>query len=100
MSNTKTQLQQVDEVALEVLDVWTRQDAKEKAGSRRVAYQKALEETRDIAGREAAEELRQWIENKIRTDEKFPASRQVRKQGADICRSRDHPIPNDSWLGA
>lgn len=100
MSKTEQQLRQIDEVAVEILDVSTRQDAKEKAGSRRDAYGKALEEVREIAGRDAADDLREWIEEQIRTEGKYPSSRAVRKRGAEICRSMDHSIPDDSWLGA
>ncbi|MGZ0745951.1 hypothetical protein [Haloparvum sp. AD34] len=100
MSKTEQQLREIDAIAVEVLDVSTRQDAKEKAGSRREAYGKALDEVRDVAGRSAAGELLEWVQEQIRTEETFPTSREVRKQGAKICRSMDHSIPDDSWLGA
>lgn len=99
MVTFEQQLRDVDAVPVEVLDVATRADAKEKAGTRRDAYERALHEAREIAGREAAGELVEWIQERIRSEEEFPGSRQVRERGAKICRELSHPVPDDSWLG-
>lgn len=99
MSVVEESLREIDAVALDVLDVATRAQAKRKAGGRRDAYKKALRETRDIAGGDGARDLADWIQNRIRTQSAFPSARSVRKQGADICRSRGYAVPSDSWLG-
>lgn len=100
MSGIEEQLREIDAAAAEVFDLASRREAKEKAGSQRKAYGKAIRATREIAGRSASGELVEWIIEEIRTTQEFPTSRQVRKQGAEICRAMDREVPTDSWLGA
>lgn len=93
-------LRQIDEAVLETFDVATRERAKQKAGSRRNAYEKGLREVRDVAGTGAATELAAWIEEEIRTERRFPSARDVRQRGAEICRHEGHEVSTGSWLGA
>lgn len=93
-------MREIDETVQNVFDVATRAGAKEKAGSRRDAYEKGLSEVRRIAGKPQAHELAEWIQAEMRGEERFPSAREVRKQGATICRESGHEVPDDSWLGA
>lgn len=96
----KDTLAEIDATTQETFDLATRDAAKRKEGSRRKAYEKGIREVRDIAGKDAALELAEWIQEEIRTDERFPKARSVRKQGARICRDHGHDISTGSWLGA
>lgn len=100
MSYVRDRVREIDAVAQEVFDVNTRREAKETAGSRRKAYKKGIQEVTDIAGKREAEALAEWIESEIRSRERFPSAREVRKQGADICRQRGYEVSTGSWLGA
>ena len=100
MSYARDRVRKIDAVAQDVFDVASRQQAKEKAGSRRKAYKKGIEEVKDVAGKREAETLAEWIESEIRSRERFPTAREVRKQGADICRQSGYEVSTGSWLGA
>lgn len=100
MTYVRDRVREIDAVVQEVFDVASRRQSEEKAGSRRKAYSKGIEEVRDIAGKPQAEELAEWIEREIRTRERFPSAREVRQQGAEICRESGHEISTGSWLGA
>lgn len=100
MSFVRERVREIDEAVKDVFDVSDRQDAKQKAGSRRNAYEKGIEEVKDIAGEREAETLAEWIESEIRSRERFPSAREVRKQGADICRQAGYDVSTGSWLGA
>ncbi|XVH31291.1 hypothetical protein ACNS7O_12975 [Haloferacaceae archaeon DSL9] len=93
-------LAEIDRTTKETFDLATRDAAKRKEGSRRNAYQKGIREVRNVAGKDAARELSEWIQEAIRTAERFPSARSVRKRGAAICRERDHEVSTGSWLGA
>jgi hypothetical protein len=97
---TKEMLAQIDQTTQDEFDLGTRAAAKRKEGSRRNAYEKGIREVQNIAGKDAARELTEWIENEIRTSGRFPTARSVRKRGAKICRDREHEISAGSWLGA
>lgn len=94
------QLRGIDAVAVEVMDLRSRNHAKRTAGSRRRGYEKALREVRTVAGRQAADELAAWIESEIRRKRAMPPAREVRQQGARICRAYGYPVSTGSWLGA
>lgn len=100
MTYVRDRVREIDKVVQEVFDVASRQQAKKKAGSRRKAYEKGIREVRDIAGKPQAEKLAEWIEDEIRSRERFPSAREVRKQGAEICRQSGHEVSTGSWLGA
>lgn len=93
-------LAQIDQTTQDEFDLGTREAAKRKEGSRRNAYQKGLREVQNVAGKDAARELAEWIQEEIRTAERFPTARNVRKRGAKICREHGHEISTGSWLGA
>lgn len=96
----KETLAEIDQTTLETFDLATRRAAQKKEGSRRDAYEKGVREVRDIAGKEAAQELAEWIQEEIRTNQRFPSARTVRKRGARICRDHGHDVSTGSWLGA
>lgn len=100
MSFVIERVREIDEVVRDVFDVASREQAKEKAGSRRKAYRKGIEEVKDVAGKREAEALAEWIESEIRSRERFPSAREVRKEGADICRQSGYEVSTGSWLGA
>lgn len=93
-------VREIDETAQDVFDLAARREAKRKAGSRRDAYEKGLREVRHVAGNDAAEELADWIQEEMRSNERFPSARDVRQQGAAICRRYGHEVSTGSWLGA
>lgn len=93
-------LAQIDQTTQDEFDLGTREAAKRKEGSRRNAYQKGIREVQDVAGKDAARELTEWIQGEIRTANRFPTARSVRKRGATICRDRGHEVSTGSWLGA
>lgn len=97
---TRELLGAIDRSTEETFDLGTRAAAKRKEGSRRNAYRKGIEAVREIAGKDAARELAEWIEAEIRTEERLPPARSVRKRGARICRDHGHDISTGSWLGA
>lgn len=90
----------VDATAVAVFDLADRRRAKERAGSRRDAYERGFEEVRDVAGKPQARRLAEWIQSEMREREAFPSAREVRKQGAAICRESGHEVSTGSWLGA
>jgi hypothetical protein len=90
----------VDETAVDVFDLAARREAKKDAGSRRDAYERGIEEVRDIAGKPQARELAAWIQAEMRDREAYPSAREVRKQGARICRESGHEVSTGDWLGA
>ena len=100
MTYVNDRVREIDAVVQDVFDVDSRRQAKEKAGSRRKAYEKGIREVRDIAGKPQAERLAEWIEDEIRSRERFPSARDVRKRGAEICRESGHSVSTGSWLGA
>ncbi|WP_225333070.1 hypothetical protein [Halomicrobium urmianum] len=95
-------VREIDKTAVEVFDLAARRQAKEKAGARRDAYEKGLREVREIADDddEAARELSEWIQEEMRSREKYPSARNVRQQGAEIVRKRGHEVSTNDWLGA
>lgn len=93
-------LAEIDRTTQDVFDLATRADARRREGSRRNAYEKGIREVRNVAGSDAARELAEWISEEIRTRERFPSARSVRKRGARICREHGHEVSTGSWLGA
>lgn len=55
---------------------------------------------RDVAGEAQGRELADWIAEEIRSEERFPSAREVRKRGAKILRESGHEVSAGSWLGA
>lgn len=100
MTYVRERLEEIDGAIQDTFDVASRSKAKQKAGSRRKAYRKGIEEVKDVAGKSAAGELAEWIESEIRTRERFPTAREVRKQGASICREHGAEVSTGAWLGA
>ncbi len=98
--HAKKLLRKIDEAAVEALDVADREHAKQKAGSRRDAYEKGLNEVERIAGKPQARKLAEWIQDQIRERETFPSAREVRNHGAQICRKSGHDVSTNDWLGA
>jgi hypothetical protein len=96
----RTALDQIDDAVKDVFDLASRRQVKEREGSRRNVYEKSLRNVKQIAGDEEMVELREWIIQYIRENEKFPSGRETRKQGARICRDSGHTVPTGSWLGA
>lgn len=97
---TKELLAEIDEATQAAFDLGTRNAAKRKEGSQRKAYEKGIKEVNDLAGRDAARELADWITAEIEEKRKLPSARQVRKHGARICRDHGEEISTGSWLGA
>lgn len=97
---TKELLREIDGAVQKTFDVGTRDAARKREGSRRDTYEKGLTEVRKVAGLEAARESADWIQGEIRTEERFPSARVVRKRGARICREAGHEVSTGSWLGA
>jgi hypothetical protein len=97
---TRELLHEIDETTRIEFDLATRKAARRKEGSRRNAYEKGIREVGDIAGKGATRELTEWIQEEIRTRNRFPSARRVRKQGAKICRESGHEVSTGSWLGA
>lgn len=96
----KDMLAEIDRTTKEEFDLASRRAAERKEGSRRNAYRKGIREVRDIAGKDAARELTEWIQEEIRTNQRLPSARTVRKQGAKICREYGKDVSTGSWLGA
>lgn len=97
---TTERLREIDATAQETFDLASREAAKKKEGSRRRAYEKTITEVRRIAGKPQARELTEWIQDRIRTKRRLPSGRQVRREGARICRESGHEVSTGSWLGA
>lgn len=97
---TRELLLDIDDTTRAVFDLGTRHQAEQKEGSRRKAYERGIQEVREIAGDEHARILAAWIQTEIRTTERFPSARSVRKEGARICRDNGHEVSTGSWLGA
>ena len=93
-------VREIDATAQDVFSLSTRAKAKEKAGSRRKAYRKGLQEVRRVAGNAAAHELAEWIQAEMRRTDGYPSARKVRQQGAKICRDAGHDVSTNDWLGA
>lgn len=93
-------LRNIDETAATVFDLADRERARERAGSRRSAYEKGLNEVERIAGRPQARALAEWIQDQIQARETFPSAREVRNHGARVCRTSGHDISTNDWLGA
>ena len=93
-------LREIDAAAMETFDFGARADAKRKAGSRRKAYRRGLREVSDVAGRGRGRELAEWIQEQIRTEERFPSAREVRKRGAKLVRESGGEVSTGAWLGA
>lgn len=98
--NVKERLREIDEVAKRRMDLGTREQAKRTAGSRRDRYERAIREVYDVAGREAATALVEWIQEYVRERGRFPEARDVRRQGRAICRERGHEVSTSDWPGA
>lgn len=97
---TEELLQSIDDATREAFDVGSRRQARQKEGSRRDAYERGLREVRRIAGNSQARDLAERIRDDIRTNERLPSARRVRKWGAEICRESGHEVSTGSWLGA
>ncbi|UPV76779.1 hypothetical protein M0R89_21545 (plasmid) [Halorussus limi] len=70
--------------------------------SQREAYEKTFRELREIDADdddEGIQAITDWIVEQIRTKEKLPGSRGVRRQAAKFCRSNGYQVRNDEWLG-
>ncbi len=98
--HAKSLLREIDETAADVFDLADRRRAKERAGSRRDAYEKGFNEVQNLAGKPQARELAEWIQSEMREREAFPSARNVRQQGARICRESGHEVSTNDWLGA
>jgi cytochrome P450 len=98
--HTDTLLGRIDETAVEALDLADRERAREKGRSQRAAYEKGLREVERVAGKPQARELAEWIQDEIEDRETFPSAREVRNQGATICRRSGHDVSTNDWLGA
>lgn len=85
-----------DAATTETFDLGARSDARRKAGARRKAYRRALPEVPDVAGPTRGRELSEWIQEEIRSGERFPSVREVRERGAEINREG----ATGNWLGA
>jgi hypothetical protein len=71
--------------------------------SQREAYERTLRALKAIDADdddEGIEVVTDWIVERIRTKEKLPNSRRVRKRAAEFCRANGYPIRDDEWLGA
>ena len=99
MSVTQS-VKHIDRTVEKVLGTREQYEAKQKGRSRRRAYEKSIEEVRDVAGSTEAKQLAQWIEERIREKKRLPTSRRVRKEGAKICRDAGHSVSTNDWLGA
>ena len=99
MSVTQS-MKHIDRTVEKVLGTRERYEAKQKGRSRRRAYEKSIEEVRNVAGTTEAKQLAQWIEEYVRDEKELPKSRQVRKEGAEICRDAGHSVSTNDWLGA
>jgi len=65
--------------------------------SQRVGYKMSLEAIEEIAGNKAAEELFEWILDRIKEGRK-PENKKVRKQAFSICVMKGIKVPEDSFL--
>lgn len=99
-AHAKLLLGDIDSTAEDVFDLADRMRAKERAESRRDAYEKGLESVQRIAGKPQATNLAEWIQAEMCERESFPSAREVRKQGSRICRESGHEVSTSSWLGA
>ena len=101
MSVTQS-MKHIDRTVEKVLGSHEEYEAKREGRSRsqRRAYEKSIEEVRDVAGTTEAKQLAQWIEEYVRDEKELPTSRQVRKEGAEICRDAGHSVSTNDWLGA
>lgn len=93
-------LREIDATIERVLSRGPYLQARHTAQSRRNVYETALREVYRIAGREAVAELARWIVADVERDGRPPSARDVRQQGAAICRRYGHPVSTGSWLGA
>ena len=98
MSVTQS-MKHIDRTVEKVLGTREQYEAKQKGRSRRRAYEKSIEEVRDVAGTTEAKQLAQWIEEYVRDERELPTSRQVRKEGAEICRDAGYSVSTNDWLG-
>ncbi|WP_459195123.1 DUF5789 family protein [Halosimplex sp. J119] len=71
-------------------------------GSQRKAYERTFRELKavDIVDDdEGITAVADWIVARIEEKGKLPGSRDVRRQGAKVCRESGYEISNDEWLG-
>lgn len=93
-------MQDIDRAVEETISEQDQYEETQSGRSRRGAYEKSLEEVRDTADRAEADQLATWIADRIREKEKLPSSKQVRKQGAKICRDAGYSVSTNDWLGS
>ncbi len=93
-------MRDIDRAVKDALGSHEQYESKKEGRSQRRAYQKSIEEVREVAGKTEAQRLATWIETTIRDDKKLPSSRKVRKKGAEICRDVGEPVSTNDWLGS
>jgi len=93
-------LGEIESAIEETFDPHKRHQEKTRAESRRTVYKKALKEAETVGGSEQMHALGVWIQNQIRDHQRLPSGREVRKRGAEMCRSNGHRVSTGSWLGA
>ncbi|UPV73556.1 hypothetical protein M0R89_13525 [Halorussus limi] len=96
----KQSMRDIDRAVGDVLGNHGRYEAERGGRSQRRAYEKTIEEVREVAGETEAERLATWIETTVRDKKKLPSSRRVRKEGAEICRDVGVSVSTNDWLGA
>ncbi len=70
--------------------------------SQRHAYEKTFRELAAIDADDEDEGIRavaDWIVDRMRSDQRIPGSRAVRRQAATFCRENGYEVRNDEWLG-
>ena len=70
--------------------------------SQRKAYEMTFQELEAIDADdddEGIQAISDWVVERIRTKEKLPTSRDVRRQAAKFCRANGYQVRNDEWLG-
>lgn len=94
------EMDRIEQTIDETFDVARKREAKQKAKSRTEVYRKALKEVRQVAGSDAMRELSAWVRERIEESGEAPSGRDVRQQGAAICREHGEEVSTGSWLGA
>lgn len=94
------EMREIERTIEQTFDRHQRKEARDTAESRMTVYRKALKEVRDVAGTAAMHQLGEWIRERVADRERAPGGREVRQQGARICREHGHEISTGSWLGA
>jgi hypothetical protein len=70
--------------------------------SQRKAYEMTFQELKAIDADdddEGIQAISDWVVERIRTKEKLPSSRDVRRQAVKFCRANGYQVRYDEWLG-